>query len=328
MKSILQFLFLLTFTLVQSQNVIIPDAKFKAFLVSKTSINTNGDAEISTAEAAAYTGSMDCSWKSIASLSGIESFINFNSLNCTYNSLLTLDLASNNKLTSLYCSGNKLTVLNLEPLTELTTLECTYNSLTSLNLSKNTNLTRLRTGYNQLTVLDLSKNVLLSDLGCESNKIENIDISLNVKLTSIDCRTNKLKSLNLNNGKTLFFNLMKSTGNSTLSCIQVDDMSSVRTTTWSYDNTSSFSTNCQYNLGVNDVVLNNTVKVYPNPASHIIFINSTKTIETLKVYTMSGALTKTILNPSQIDVTNWAKGTYLLFFQMGNQNLTKELIVK
>lgn len=328
MKITLSTFFLLAITLVQSQNITIPDAKFKAYLVANTAINTNGDTEISKVEAEAFTGYMDCSWKSIVNLAGIESFINLTGLNTNYNDSTTLDLSSNLKLTSLYCVGNYLTALNTAPLLELKNLECGTNKITALNLSKNTKLETLRTGSNLLTAIDLSKNLLLYDLGCENNKIENIDISLNVKLTSIDCRTNKLKSLNLNNGKTLFFNLMKSTGNADLSCIQVDNLSSVRPGTWQYDTKATFSTNCQYNLGLNDVVLDSAVQVYPNPASHVVTINSPNPIDAVKIYSVTGALVKTIANPTQVEVSGWSKGLYFFVFQIGTQYLNKEIIVK
>ena len=38
------------------QNVNIPDANFKAYLVGEPSINTNGDTQISVTEAAAFNG--------------------------------------------------------------------------------------------------------------------------------------------------------------------------------------------------------------------------------------------------------------------------------
>lgn len=327
MKQILPTLFLFIITLGNAQNVSIPDAKFKAFLVADATINTDNDSEISITEAEAFTGTMDCSWKSIVDLSGIESFINLNTLNCNYNKLKNLDLSANSKLERLYCNGNSLTDLNLDKLIDLKTLECSSNIIALINLSQNSKLDRLKIAQNQLTGLDLSKNLLLSALGCESNKIENIDISLNVKLTSIDCRNNKLKSLNLNNGKTLFFNLMKSSGNPDLSCIEVDNLSSVRPETWVYDTTSSFSTDCEYNLGVTNFTLDASIKVYPNPANNVVSIRSANPISSLNIYSINGTLIKSLSDTSEIDVSNWSKGIYLFNIEIGNQYLTKEVLV-
>ena len=327
MKRILPTLFLLAISLVHAQNVTIPDAKFKAYLVGNTDINTNSDTEISKVEAEGFAGYMDCSGKSIKDLTGIESFINLDGLNINYDDVTSLDLSANTKLTTLSANGNYLESLNVEKLTALVNLECRTNKITSLDLSNNTKLETLRVGQNKLTVLDVSKNLVLSHIGCEYNSIVNIDISLNVKLTSIDCQNNKLKSLNLDNGKTLYFNLMKSKGNPDLSCIQVDNLSSVRPETWVYDATSSFSTNCGYALGVKDVVLDASIKIYPNPASHIVSISSPNEIESVKIYSVNGKLVKTIKNPAQIDVSSWSKGMYFFVMQIGTQSLVKEILV-
>ena len=42
------------------QNVNIPDANFKAYLVGNALINTNGDTEIQVSEATAFSGSINC----------------------------------------------------------------------------------------------------------------------------------------------------------------------------------------------------------------------------------------------------------------------------
>ena len=55
----------------QAQNVNIPDANFKAALVNNASINTNGDAEIQTSEAAAYTGAIHASQLGITDFTGL-----------------------------------------------------------------------------------------------------------------------------------------------------------------------------------------------------------------------------------------------------------------
>ena len=54
------------------QNVNIPDANFKAYLVGEPSINTNGDSEIQVSEATAFNGTIDCSFLNISDLTGIE----------------------------------------------------------------------------------------------------------------------------------------------------------------------------------------------------------------------------------------------------------------
>ena len=61
-----------------AQNVNIPDANFKTYLLGNTLINTNGDTEIQVSEASSFSGGIDCSNLSIADLTGIENFYCFN----------------------------------------------------------------------------------------------------------------------------------------------------------------------------------------------------------------------------------------------------------
>ncbi|MGE0020962.1 MAG: leucine-rich repeat domain-containing protein, partial [Draconibacterium sp.] len=119
--------------------VTIPDANFKAYLVSDVSINTNGDGEIQVAEAQAYTGSISASGLSIADLTGIEAFVNIIELGCTNNQLTSLDVSSLTHLTSLICYSNQLTSLDVSSLTHLTYLSCSNNQLTSLDVRNGNN---------------------------------------------------------------------------------------------------------------------------------------------------------------------------------------------
>lgn len=91
-------------------DIQIPDANFKAFLLSH--YDANGDLEISEQEAAAVTGLLNCSYQNIAELTGIESFVN---------------------IEQLYCYGNELTGLpDLTALTNLRTLDCNNNRIHEL----------------------------------------------------------------------------------------------------------------------------------------------------------------------------------------------------
>ena len=69
------------------QNVYIPDAGFKAYLVGEPLINTNGDTEIQVSEASAFNESIDCSGINISNLTGIEGFTALAELYCNFNNL-------------------------------------------------------------------------------------------------------------------------------------------------------------------------------------------------------------------------------------------------
>ena len=126
----------------QAQNVIIPDANFKTYLLGNSDINTNGDTEIQISEAQSYTGSLQVDNLNIADLTGIEAFTSpyLNSLNCNSNQLTSLDLSTNDNLTHLYCENNQLTSLDLNANTNLILLKCGNNpNLTNLYLKNGNN---------------------------------------------------------------------------------------------------------------------------------------------------------------------------------------------
>ena len=154
------------------QNVNIPDANFKAYLVGNTAINTNGDTEIQVTEASAFKGAIDCGDMNISNLTGIEAFTALTWLRCSNNQLTSLDVSANTDLTYLECEVNQLTRLYLSKNTALTTLHCSSNQITSLDVSQNTALTTLWCSENELSSLDVSQNTALTELGCDGNKFD------------------------------------------------------------------------------------------------------------------------------------------------------------
>lgn len=97
-----------------AQNVSIPDANFKTYLIGNTLINTNGDSEIQLSEASAFTQSVYCPSLGITDLTGIEAFTNITELYCGFNQLTSLDVSQNTALVYVYCYSNQLTCLNLK----------------------------------------------------------------------------------------------------------------------------------------------------------------------------------------------------------------------
>ena len=95
------------------QNVNIPDANFKAYLVGNFAINTNGDNQIQVSEASAFTDTINCSALNISNLTGIQAFTALTTLYCNYNQLTSLDVSQNTALTTLYCNYNQLTSLDV-----------------------------------------------------------------------------------------------------------------------------------------------------------------------------------------------------------------------
>ena len=121
------------------QNVDIPDANFKGYLVNNTAINTNGDSEIQVSEANSFEGVIDISFTSISSLTGIEAFTALDILSVLYCSLTSLDVSSNIALTELKCYSNQLTHLDVSNNPNLTVLGCENNQLECLNVKNGNN---------------------------------------------------------------------------------------------------------------------------------------------------------------------------------------------
>lgn len=184
-------------------NVFVPfeDANFKAYCVEN--FDTNEDGEISLAEASTITH-IDCGYKRIQSLSGIENFINLTYLDCWGNQLTSLDVSHNTALTYLSCYSNQLTSLDVSGCTALTVLLCVSNQLTSLDVSNNTALTDLRCEYNQLTSLDVSGCTALTSLNCESNQLTSLDVSGCTALDRLGCSSNQLTSLDVTHNTALY----------------------------------------------------------------------------------------------------------------------------
>ena len=182
---------------IHSQNLYIPDANFKSFLIKQADININLDKEIQLNEANSFKGIIDCSGLEIDDLTGIEGFRFLKSLDCSQNNLKTLNLAKNDSLKELMCSLNQLKILDLSNNLSLEVLGCGFNFITNLNISKNLNLQELFCHRNSLSVLDVSKNVKLYDLTCWGNQLSKLNISNNIALTDLSCGQNKITSLDL-----------------------------------------------------------------------------------------------------------------------------------
>ena len=185
------------------QNVYIPDANFKAYLVGDSAINTNGDSEIQVSEANSFNGAINCGNMNIYDLTGIEDFTSLSSLSCFNNQLTSIDLSNNNSLTYLYCTNNQLTSLDLSTNTFLMYLHCRNNFLTNLDVSNNTGLTYLDCSTNQLTSIDVSQNTGLTELNCSNNQIAIIDVSNNSTLINFWCNNNQINVLDISNNTNL-----------------------------------------------------------------------------------------------------------------------------
>jgi hypothetical protein len=197
---------------INAQNVNIPDANFKAYLVGNAAINTSGDTEIQVSEASAFTGTINCSSLSITDLTGIEAFTSLNQLWCFSNSLSSIDVSQNITLTKLFCS---------------------YNTLSNLNTSQNTQLIEIECDNNLLSTLDLSQNTALSYLFCQDNVLNSLNVANG-------------------NNTTIVSGDFNASNNPNLTCIQVDDVAYSTSNWTNIDATVSYSTDCSCTVNIPD----------------------------------------------------------------------------
>ncbi|GAB5417290.1 MAG: hypothetical protein Crog4KO_28720 [Crocinitomicaceae bacterium] len=198
-KTLLLSTFLLTGLLSTAQNVNVPDANFKAYLVGNTAINTNADSEIQVSEAAAFTGNIFANNLNISDITGIEAFTSLTGLYCRNNNIGTLDISANAALTYVDCQNTGISSLDLSMNTALEGVDCSLNSLTSLDASYNSNLTAINCGNNDLTALDVSNNPLLSNFSCDNNDLTSLDVSNHTSLLYFVCHFNELTSIDVSN---------------------------------------------------------------------------------------------------------------------------------
>jgi len=195
MKTTLLCLLLLFTGIAGAQIVNIPDANFKAKLLSAATnnavasgidgsivIDVNEDGEIQVSEAARVYG-LNVSSANIQDLTGIESFTNLTILECQYNQLQTFDAS---------------------PLPILARLYCYNNQLTNLNVANNLGLQILFYGNNPLGNLYLNNLAELVSVDCSSTNVTTLDLS-GCPLISWFAASNNalLTSINLKNGTSL-----------------------------------------------------------------------------------------------------------------------------
>ncbi len=184
-----------------SNAVEIVDVNFLNALL-ELGVDANSDGAISYSEAE-LVSSLDVSSREISDMTGIEAFINLESLYCQSNQLTSLDVTKTTFLAELWCAKNLLTSLDVSNNIALYDLWCSSNLLTSLEVSNNTSLKELWCEENLLTSLDVSNNTLITDLICFDNQLASLDVSNNINLEILYCRINQLTNLDVSNNGAL-----------------------------------------------------------------------------------------------------------------------------
>lgn len=145
-----------------------PDEIFRNWLLEQD----YGQDRIITESEIAELKEIRVEYYGIGSLKGIEFFTKLETLVCSNNKIVELDVSKNTKLTWLNCSKNQLTGLNVSRNTLLTNIWCSDNLLTSIDLSNNKALLYVNNSNNQLSSLDVSNCKGLTRVLCSGNQIK------------------------------------------------------------------------------------------------------------------------------------------------------------
>lgn len=180
-----------------------PDPVFRQWILDEKNLNGAGADGVLTSEEVQGITEIQVSNQGIASLEGIETFVNLEKLYCSNNLLTTLDVSGNPKLKTLLCDINRLTELDLSHNPALINLNCELNYLTSLNLTGCTELDWLYCRHNLLSQLDLSTNTKLTFIETFDNRLTSIDVSMLTQLGFLHIDHNKLTELDLSHNTAL-----------------------------------------------------------------------------------------------------------------------------
>jgi hypothetical protein len=279
-----------------AQNVSIPDANFKNALLSHTPvIDIDGNQEISIVEAQTFSGILNVDDKNISDLTGIEEFTAIIELNCSYNTISSLNLSNNISLTTIKVLETELTSLNVNGITALTLLWCQGNQLTLLNLSSNSSLTDLSCFDNQLTSLNVANGNQDFDRFWAHN---------NPDLTCIQVENAAYSTSNWLNGTS-------------------------EGSPYIYDDGVDFSENCTASIDVNGIDHKSIVTLFPNPASENVTISNIEAGSTVVLVDVTGKTVSKVVASStsfNVETSNFTPGVY--FVTVSGLNGTQKLVIE
>jgi hypothetical protein len=337
-----------------AQNTAIPDANFEMRLGTLGLQPGPIDGFIPTANIDTVT-SLKVWNENIADLTGIQDFAALELLWCNDNQLTSLNVTQNINLTELRCNNNQLSSLNVTQNTALIKLHCDQNQITSLNVSQNTGLIDLFCQDNSLTNLtgipnlpslynliavnnmlpniDFSQNINLFWLMLVNNQMTNLNLSNNINLGGLNCMNNQLTCLNVKSGNNTALTTFLATGNSNLTCVEVDNVA-FSTTNWtSIDAGTTFSTNCSNacsTVGLNENNQFDNFNIYPNPTKDVLTIyneNNEGIIISIKDVTGKELIAEKSTNPlTSINLKNYKAGVYFITLSDKNSSITKKIL--
>jgi len=249
---------------------------------------------------------------------------------CMSNQITSLDVSNHANLETFYCYTNALTNLNVTNTQALRDFQCYGNQLTNLNVNTNINLEKFLCSNNNLMSLDVSNNIALIDLRGWGNQLTSLDISNNPALTIVSFGNNDFTSFNAKNDNNTAITYFDTTNSDNLICLEVDDVVYSEANWINVSSQTSFSEDCNVNLGVDDVSLSNILSLYPNPTSNAFYIEGLQEDTQVAIYDVNGRaiLTTTVYNNQSINISQIPSGMYLVNIKNNTGDTVKKLVIK
>ena len=140
-------------------------------------------------------------------------------------------------------------ITGLEAFTSVTEINLSGNSITDISSLIFGNVVTLTRNDLQFKTVERRAFNSLQILNCSNNNLKSLDVSIITTLTSLDCSNNQLEVFNVKNGNNTNFVNFDASGNPSLYCALVDDISYSNTNWTAIDNQTLFSdTDCNAKL--------------------------------------------------------------------------------
>lgn len=117
--------------------------------------------------------------KNIASLNGLQDFINLSNLSANGNVLTSVDVSANTKLKFIFLDDNNLSAINVQGLLELEKVSVSNNGISAININGISTLQQMMIDGNGISQLDVSTNSSLNILDTRDTDISCITVSIN-----------------------------------------------------------------------------------------------------------------------------------------------------
>jgi len=230
----------------------------------------------------------------------------------------------------LYCNENSLTSLDMSKNARLTFVNCRKNKLTLLDVTHNAELMGLIGDNNSISSLDVSKSLHLTSLFCSENSLASLDISKNTQLKYLVCYGNNLSTVVLDDiyctlpdRKGEFSGVIRPSLNASSSensKVIATNGSNATSKNWKvqyYESDTDITDftgthQCGGGTDIDDTKNNPSLIIYPNPVKDIIHISSDKPMHSIRIYNMYGTEVLQTVDTNCINVSHLPTGIYMV----------------